>query len=269
MSRPPSTPPPTLTEEAKQLLRDLTRALCAVGLLALAFTAVNVTLFATARGVPLAIAVLLDPMLALTLAIVLYADARLASWGLTPPAWSTALRWWAGTTAAAMNTWGSLWPDGKVGWPNNADPAAVLLHLAPCLLLTGLAETIAAYRKLLTHAQQHTQTAPAAGTHPADAAPEPARDGTAPGGGPNAADGHHQGAPVISDELFARARALDAAVQQRTGRPASIRYLRRALHLGQDRARALRTRLDAAHPPAPDPTLTAPVGPSQNSSDLG
>ncbi|MFE0760192.1 hypothetical protein [Streptomyces smyrnaeus] len=264
MSRPPSTPP----EEVERLLRDLTKALCAVGLLSLAFTAVNVTLFATARGVPLAIAVLLDPMLALTLAIVLYADARLASWGLTPPAWSTALRWWAGTTAAAMNTWGSLWPDGKVGWPNNADPAAVLLHLAPCLLLTGLAETIAAYRKLLTSAQQHTQTAPAAGTHPADASPEPARDGTAPGG-PNAPDGHHQGEPVISDELFTRARALDEAVQQRTGRPASIRYLRRALHLGQDRARALRTRLDAAHPTAPTTPATAPVGPSQISSDLG
>ncbi|MGI5352995.1 hypothetical protein ACQEU8_33175 [Streptomyces sp. CA-250714] len=249
-------------------MRDLTRALCAVGVLALAFTAVNVTLFATARGVPLGIAVLLDPMLALTLAIVLYADARLASWGLTPPAWSTALRWWAGTTAAAMNTWGSLWPNGKVGWPSNADPAAVLLHLAPCLLLTGLAETIAAYRKILTTTQQQPQRSPVAGTHPADAAPEPARDETAPPA-PGPVDGHHQGAPVISDELFARARALDAAVQQRTGRPASIRYLRRALHLGQDRARALRTHLDTVHPTAPTPPPTAPIGPSQDSSDLG
>ncbi|MEU2721593.1 hypothetical protein [Streptomyces smyrnaeus] len=259
MSRPPSTPP----EEAERLLRDLTKALCAVGLLSLAFTAVNVTLFATARGVPLAIAVLLDPMLALTLAIVLYADARLASWGLSPPAWSTALRWWAGTTAAAMNTWGSLWPNGNVGWPSNADPAAVLLHLAPCLLLTGLAETIAAYRKILTTAHA-TATAARASAETAGGHPP---HGSA--GGAGTAAGAHRGAPFISDELLTRARALDAAVQQRTGRPASIRYLRRALHLGQDRARALRTHLDTAHPPAPDPTPTAPVGPSQNSSDLG
>ncbi|AZM46619.1 hypothetical protein DMB38_13085 [Streptomyces sp. WAC 06738] len=46
--------------------------------------------------------------------------------------------------------------------------------------------------------------------------------------------------------------------QARTGQPVSIRQLRRQLHLGQKRARTLRTRLDNAHPagaPAPD---TAP-----------
>ncbi|WP_431985219.1 hypothetical protein [Streptomyces qinglanensis] len=265
MNRPSSTPP----AEAERLLRDLTRALCAVGLLALAFTAVNVTLFATARGVPLAIAVLLDPILALTLAIVLYADARLASWGLTPPTWSTALRWWAGTTAAAMNTWSSLWPNGTIGWPSNADPAAVLLHLAPCLLLTGLAEAIAAYRKILTTA---TATGTGTGTGTAEAPTEtkgehPPRSSTP---GTDTAPESRRGAPAISNELLTRAHALDAAVQQRTGRPASIRYLRRSLRLGQDRARALRTHLDATHPPpAPDQARTAPAGPSQDSSDLG
>ncbi|WP_019356443.1 hypothetical protein [Streptomyces sp. AA1529] len=259
MTRPSSTPP----AEAERLLRDLTRALCAVGLLALAFTAVNVTLFATARGVPLAIAVLLDPMLALTLAIVLYADARLASWGLAPPAWSTALRWWAGTTAAAMNTWSSLWPNGTIGWPSSADPAAVLLHLAPCLLLTGLAEAIAAYRKILT-----TTSATSTAEAPTETNGERPPHSSAPG--TDTAAGAHPGAPVISNELLTRARALDAVVQQRTGRPASIRYLRRSLHLGQARARAVRTHLDATHPtPAPDQTRTAPAGPSQDSSDLG
>jgi hypothetical protein len=66
--------------EAEVLLRRLTRALAAVGVLTLAFTMVNVTLFATSRGVPWPIALLLDPMVALALATVLYADARLASW---------------------------------------------------------------------------------------------------------------------------------------------------------------------------------------------
>ncbi|MFE0178044.1 extensin [Streptomyces sp. NPDC059002] len=128
----------------------MTRVLCVVGVLALVFTTVNVTRFATSRDVPLPIAVLLDPMIGTALAGVLYVDARLASWGITPPAWSTALRWGAGSVAALMNTWESLWPDGQIGWPHRADPAAVLLHLTPALLLIALAETIAAYRRTIT-----------------------------------------------------------------------------------------------------------------------
>ncbi|MEU5834151.1 hypothetical protein ABZ820_10810 [Streptomyces diacarni] len=268
MNRPTRPPQRTLPEEAEKLLRDLTKALCTIGLLSLAFTAVNVTLFATARGIPLPIAVLLDPMLALTLAIVLYADARLASWGLSPPVWSTALRWWAGTTAAAMNTWSSLWPDGNVGWPKEADPAAVLLHLAPCLLLTGLAETIAAYRKILTRTQQPTEAILDTAAPPDASAEQTSPDSNTPGDtGAAAATGC--GAPVISDELMGRARALDMAMQQRTGRPASIRYLRRALHLGQDRARALRTRLDTVHPSGTPAPATAPAKGYETSSHLG
>ncbi|MFJ5034404.1 extensin [Streptomyces sp. NPDC088560] len=136
--------------EAVALLRTMTRVLCAVGVLALIFTTVNVTRFATSRNVPAPIAVLLDPMIGTALAGVLYVDARLASWGINPPAWSTTLRWGAGCTAALMNTWESLWPDGQIGWPHQADPAAVLLHLTPALLLIALTETIAAYRRTIT-----------------------------------------------------------------------------------------------------------------------
>jgi hypothetical protein len=136
--------------EAIKLLRTMTWVLCAVGLLALIFTTVNVTRFATTRNVPLPIAILLDPMIGTALAGVLYVDARLASWGIRPPAWSTTLRWSAGCTAALMNTWESLWPDGQIGWPRYADPAAVLLHLTPALLLIALTETIAAYRRTVT-----------------------------------------------------------------------------------------------------------------------
>lgn len=133
--------------EAVVLLKTMTRVLCAVGVLALIFTTVNVTRFAASRDVPLPIAILLDPMLGTALAGVLYVDARLASWGIRPPAWSTALRWSAGSVAALMNSWESLWPDGQIGWPKRADPAAVLLHLTPALLLILLTETIAAYRR--------------------------------------------------------------------------------------------------------------------------
>ncbi|MGH4029309.1 extensin [Actinomycetota bacterium Odt1-20B] len=149
-SKAAATPKVIAAREAITLLTAMTRVLCAVGLLALIFTTVNVTRFATTHQVPLPIAILLDPMLAIALGGVLYVDARLASWGLHPPIWSTALRWCAGSVAALMNTWESLWPDDRIGWPHRADPAAVLLHLTPALLLIALTETIAAYRRTVT-----------------------------------------------------------------------------------------------------------------------
>ncbi|MFF4602741.1 extensin [Streptomyces sp. NPDC001339] len=152
--------------EAVTLLRAMTRVLCVVGILALVFTTVNVTRFATSRDVPLPIAVLLDPMIGTALAGVLYVDARLAAWSIRPPAWSTTLRWSAGSTAAFINTWESLWPDGQIGWPDHADPAAVLLHLTPALLLIALTETIAAYRRTITNLLD--QIGSASPTDPAD-----------------------------------------------------------------------------------------------------
>lgn len=71
--------------EAINLLRAMTRVLCVVGVLALVFTTVNVTRFATSRDVPLPIAVLLDPIIGTALAGVLYVDARLAAWASPHP----------------------------------------------------------------------------------------------------------------------------------------------------------------------------------------
>jgi hypothetical protein len=144
--------------EAQALLTALTRALAGVAVMTLVFTAVNVTLFATRRGVPWPIALLLDPMVALALSAVLYADARLAAWNLRPPAWSAALRWFTGTAATLMNTWESIWPTdpsssptdhgpGLFGWPTAPDPAGILLHAVPTVLLILLTETTAAYRR--------------------------------------------------------------------------------------------------------------------------
>ncbi|MBT2418076.1 extensin [Streptomyces sp. ISL-22] len=168
--------------ESIGLLRAMTWVLCAVGILALAFTTVNVTRFATSRNVPLPIAILLDPMLGTALAGVLYVDARLASWGINPPAWSTTLRWGAGCTAALMNSWESLWPDGQIGWPRRADPAAVLLHLTPALLLIALTETIAAYRRTVTDLMSRFATAdpPEQHTLPSLSAPRSLQEGTDP-----------------------------------------------------------------------------------------
>ncbi|WP_199550366.1 extensin [Streptomyces sp. N35] len=133
--------------EARQFLRVLTTALGVVAFIALVFTAVNVTLFAVRRGVPWPIAVLLDPMLALGLVIVLYAEARLAAWGVRASGWSALLRWFTGLMATLMNVWESVWPDGRIGWPTGADPASILLHAAPTVLLVLVTETVASYRR--------------------------------------------------------------------------------------------------------------------------
>lgn len=265
--------------EADALLLALKRCLTAVGVLALIFTAVNVTLFATAHGIPWPIALLLDPMVALALATVLYADARLAGWGQQPPIWSAALRWFAGIAATLMNTWTSLWPDDHVGWPAQADPAAVLLHAVPPLLLILLTETVAAYRRLL----QSTPVPPADGSGTAllieggDKDPdgvttrslrlEPAQEqpysGSVPARrGPLSADdgpnNTHTG-PVrppdpaggADGNVFAQALRLDQASRTLTGRPVSQRRLRTELHLGPERAREIHQLLrdhHAAHP---------------------
>ncbi|WNE95523.1 hypothetical protein PS467_09285 [Streptomyces luomodiensis] len=298
--------------EVDTLLRALVRILAGVAVLALVFTAVNVTLFATDHHIPWPIALLLDPMVALTLTTVLYADARLAAWGIPPPRWSTALRWSAGLAATVMNTWTSLWPDEHIGWPRRADPAGVLLHSVPPLLLIGLTETVAAYRRCTTHLHPHTATAPRQ-VHPhptpaplreqhwnAPGAPAPARQphptphprprpipnpdpdpgalpelqphphptGDGPQETPARPDRPHPAANAPAPrsgtdsradaELYAQALALDAAARQSTGQPVSIRQLRHHLHLGQRRARELRTRLDTHRAPGAPASHTAP-----------
>ncbi len=265
-------------EEVQALLRALTRALAAVAVMAAVFTAVNVTGFATAHGIAGPIAILLDPMVALALATVLLADARLSSWGIRPPRWSAALRWFTGITATVMNTWESLWPDGRIGWPRHADPAGVLLHAVPPVLLVLLTETVAAYRHHIN--QPHTTPPPPSPPH-LSAPPHPGTETEIPPrytgytphptepdahGGPyppdNAPDtaypaSSHAGAELgVDGDVFARALRLDAEHRARTGRPVSIRRLKKHLHLGQARAQALRTQLQVHHATR---TPTAPL----------
>ncbi|GAA1200412.1 hypothetical protein GCM10009578_046780 [Streptomyces rhizosphaericus] len=277
--------------EIDTLMRTLVRILAGVAALALIFTAVNVTLFAVDHHIPWPIAVLLDPMVALTLTSVLYADARLAAWNIPPPRWSTTLRWSTGLAATVMNTWTSLWPDDHISWPHHADPAGVLLHAVPPLLLIGLTETVAAYRRCTSqthphpttaphdnHREEHPRNTPGAPAPPAPPPSEPTDDEDV---GPTAATTRHDTHEPTPDgpvdqpdehsradaDLYARALALDLAARQRTGQPISIRQLRRHLHLGQHRARELRTRLDTERTPgapAPHPApQTAPGGPPQ------
>jgi hypothetical protein len=278
--------------DAIRLLAFMTRILCAVGGLALIFTTVNVTHFATSRNVPWPIALLLDPMIGITLTGVLYVDAHLASWHIRPPAWSTALRWSAGCTAALMNTWDSLWPDRQIGWPHHADPAAVLLHLTPALLLIALTETIAAYRKTITNLTNQIDTSdppqhPTSSPNPprsaaestdrstADPAPpsaEPREPGSDLCSSTSGIDHHppaiagdraqHQlvtadHAPIeestTEDDMWPHAVALDVAARSATGKPVSVWQLRTHLRIGPKRARQIRDQL-LTRQPTPPPT---------------
>ncbi|MFF1691591.1 MULTISPECIES: extensin [unclassified Streptomyces] len=265
--------------EARALLTALTRALAGVAVLALVFTAVNVTLFATSRGVVPAIAVLLDPMVALALAAILYADARLAAWGIRPPRWSAALRWFTAITATLMNTWDSIWPDRQIGTPIHADPAGIVLHGVPTVLLILLTETIAAYRRtvapLLDRIGSTDPTPdrapnrslrsaePAALSDPLGSpAPAPS-EGTA-ATGPHSADSPPStppGAPIgpdgtvgaIDAALWTHAVAIDDAVRTATGGPVSVWRLRSELHLGPDRAKQIHAQLIKRRPDGAPP----------------
>ncbi|MFE6158791.1 extensin [Streptomyces sp. NPDC056486] len=271
---------PPSPAQAQALLTALTRALAGVAVLTLAFTAVNVTLFATSRGVSLGIAILLDPMVALALATVLYADARLAAWGLDPPTWSAALRWFTATAATLMNTWTSIWPDRQIGWPTHADPAGILLHGVPTVLLILLTETIAAYRRtitpLLTPTDDMDHTTNPGYPAPNSAAPAPSpqplpytpvfaawgavgHDGRLGPAVPTSGTDTAVAAPAAptngggptraaDGDTWARAIAIDETARATTGSPASIWRLRTDLHIGPDRARQIRTQLLTRRP---------------------
>ncbi|MEE4599242.1 hypothetical protein V2J94_46880 [Streptomyces sp. DSM 41524] len=279
--------------EIDTLMRTLVRILAGVAALALIFTAVNVTLFAVDHHIPWPIALLLDPMVALTLTTVLYADARLAAWNIPPPHWSTTLRWSTGLAATVMNTWTSLWPDDHISWPRHADPAGVLLHAVPPLLLIGLTETVAAYRRCTSQTHPHPTTAPHDNHReehprntpgaPAPPAPPPSERPNSKDVGPTTATTHHDSHEPTPDgpmdqpdehsradaNVYARALALDLAARQHTGQPISIRQLRRHLHLGQHRARELRTRLDTERTPGAPAPHPAPGGPPQEAPTRG
>lgn len=134
------------------------RSLITLGGGALAFTCINVTLFAVDHGIPVWVAWLLDPLASLALITTLYVDGVLAEQGdYRASGWPLILRWTAGLSTWLMNCWTSLYPDGDVTLvPQHPDPGGLLLHsVAPVLLIT-LAEGASGYRgkiseRLTTH----------------------------------------------------------------------------------------------------------------------
>jgi hypothetical protein len=116
--------------------------LVAVAVVALAFTATNVTLFAIDHHISVWIAWLLDPMVAVALGAVLIVDGRLSEHGVHPSGWATGLRWFAGLGTWLMNCWASLCPAGTAfGVPREVDPAGLVLHSIPPVLLVAEPDT--------------------------------------------------------------------------------------------------------------------------------
>lgn len=148
MKRP--TPPAVQIAALQRLQANLTTVLVTVAVVALAFTATNVTMFAIDHHVSAWIAWLLDPMVAVALGAVLIVDGRLSEHGVHPSGWASALRWFAGLGTWLMNCWSSLWPTGSAfGVPRQVDPAGLVLHSIPPVLLIVLAEAITHYRRAI------------------------------------------------------------------------------------------------------------------------
>ncbi|MFD0444679.1 hypothetical protein ACFQ10_23025 [Streptomyces indonesiensis] len=127
-----SAPPRVQIAALNRLQSGLTTVLVLVAVVALAFTATNVTMFAIRHEVSPWIAWLLDPMVAVALGAVLIVDGRLSEYGVTPSGWASGLRWFAGLGTWVMNCWGSLWPEGSAfGVPRLVDPAGLVLHSIP------------------------------------------------------------------------------------------------------------------------------------------
>lgn len=148
MKRP--APPGEQIAALLQLQSRLTRVLVAIAVVALAFTATNVTLFAIDHHISPWIAWLLDPMVAVALGTVLMVDGLLSQHGVQPSGWATTLRWFAGLGTWLMNCWAALWPAGKpFGVPRDVDPAGLVLHSIPPVLLIVLAEAITHYRRAI------------------------------------------------------------------------------------------------------------------------
>jgi hypothetical protein len=154
-------------------------------LLALAFTMVNVQQFAAAGAVPGSLpwlsAWLLDPMVSLVLIAVLLAEQVTARWQVTTGPWVRRTKVFAFAATYVMNTW--------TAWAK-LDPAGIVLHSVPPLLVLATAEAAPHLRERITEAvlkaaqmaagpaeqQPVTTTLPPALDTPAEQAPSLVRE---------------------------------------------------------------------------------------------
>jgi hypothetical protein len=130
-------------------------------ILGLLFTMANVQHFAADGAepwsIPWVIAWLLDPMVSLVLVGVLLGEQVIARHGIVAGAWVRRTKWTALSLTYAMNTWSS--------WAA-ADPAQILLHSVPPVMVFCAAEAVTTLRLQITEAvrkayETAVRTAPA------------------------------------------------------------------------------------------------------------
>lgn len=112
--------------------------LLVVALLTMAFSLQNIHDFAAVHGVQDPIAWFLAPAVDLALLAALMGDAVLSRWQLDAGPWATRLRWFAGAATLGLNVWESV---------AVLDPASIVLHAVPPVLLFVLAEAASPYRR--------------------------------------------------------------------------------------------------------------------------
>lgn len=162
---------------ARTAARFMDLVLIVVAALTMAFSLGNIHQFAGTHAVGDPIAWFLAPAVDLALVAALMGDAVLSRWQLDAGPWATRLRWYAGAATLALNTW-EAWA--------SLDPASIVLHTVPPVLLFVLAEAASPYRRGFTEtvklaaaavdaapaAEVDTAPAPEVDTPPAAPAPE-------------------------------------------------------------------------------------------------
>jgi hypothetical protein len=164
---------------ARTASRIMDVVLLVVALLTMSFSLQNIHDFAARHQVQDPIAWFLAPAVDLALLAALMGDAVLSRYELKAGPWATRLRWFAGATTVALNGWEAI---------ADLDPAGIVLHVVPPVLLFVLAEAASPYRMRFTETVrlaaakigQETDTAPVSTPAPAevDTAPAPEADTT-------------------------------------------------------------------------------------------
>jgi hypothetical protein len=245
----PHNPAPS-PAEIRRLSATITATTAVIAAITITFSVLTATRFVSSHGTPLWAAPLVAVATDCAFLMSLAADAFLARYGLPEPGdWPKRLRWFTGLASVGLN-------DGQSIAVH--DFTAVAIHtVAPALLLL-LAEAGPSYRRAFSGALAAVE--PVADAYP-DRIPEPTEDtpeatteaaepmstGYAPDAAGDAPKTHPERIrPVLPPTLLAEAYKINATSLETTGKPASVRGLMGALHIGQDKARAIRLALGGA-----------------------
>jgi hypothetical protein len=122
---------------ARRAAQLMDTVLLVVAALTMAFSLGNIHTFALNHQVADPIAWFLAPAIDLALVAALVGDAVLSRRQLGAGKWATALRWYTGAATLVLNGWEAV---------ASQDPAAIVLHVIPPVLLFVLAEAAVPYR---------------------------------------------------------------------------------------------------------------------------